>query len=952
MNRNLLAVFIISILVMSSISVVNADDSTSNPTKNRSENSLDYYFDQGMERNIFFTHSENRDLESWKLSEQWPSYIGSNNMNQANLNSSFSSPASAMTFDFPYEAYPLSGLTANYEPGVTPFVNLTINTNYVNDKLVNFEIRFDANDDGIFETDAMFDPYTTQNDPMEWNEEHIRASFTGYSNGPPGNMRNGTVQLAFWRTDNIEDDPGTGIDEDWLTIYCGAYGKYSWVLLPYKWAPINPVPVIKPDNYEDPENWWLDPPDDPLSPHYKGYLTNNSLTMDASKSYSPLGLALDYYWTFGDGDDDDLETVEHTYRKSGSYYIQLWATDSSGRQGYTDKWVMVSDNPPEDNEPPTLISDNSPDEGAIKDDFKFDIVADDNIGIKTVEVTWNHKAAGDEFLLDKLDGHWFGTITLGPDTADLTYTITIVDRSDNSFTSSERTVNVVDNDPPDLLEERTPNVCQTGGKLNFSIDVTDTNDIESVYVKYTTDLKNYSQENFNQITDVTWVASVFVSVDAISLHYYYIIEDTLGNVLNTSSTIGEINVTVVDVIEPTAISPEDVSIEQDETLILNASGSTDNLGIVCYSWTFTYGEVKQELNDMVTVFKFDEPGVYNITLEVTDEEGNRGIDCFIVTVMDTSPPAAIIGRIRDEDEGSLITFDGAQSSDNVGIINYTWTFQYNGTVQSLYDITPSFLFDIPGIYNVTLLVKDNWSNTDSNNVIFTIRDITEPIVNISFMDGFVQDDDRLVIHKGKKVDLDASNSIDNVGIENWTWKIRSKYGTVELFNPKESYVFDEVGIYTITLTITDTELNSNKISFKLDVKEPSAPTSGEKGESIFPIWLIISIIIIVVVGITIGVVLFTRSNTKKRKKDMPPRESTEPAQVLVPVKDYPPTPAENVRVLKGVPVVKVTPARTLRPPPEINEIPVVKGQSANISDEVQIDHSKPDEDWELEGWEV
>ena len=875
MKKGLLIILMIFILTAASTNTITGYGTSDRSSRQEGDGSFNYYYNNNMGRNVFKLFSENKDVDNRRLSDEWPSSLGSNHVNAADLRSSYDSAGSAMLFNFPYDTYPLSGLTAQYESGVTPYVNFTVNTNYQLGKQIHFEVRFDTNGDGTFETKALFNSFTTVNDPQQgFQEEYIKQYSTGYSNGTPGDMNDGMIQIAFWRTDGITDQPGNAIDEDWCTIYCGAYQKWSWVALPYKWESINPFAVIKPDNYEDPMNWWLDAPDDPSSPHYLGYVTNHTIEMDASDSYSPLGLDITYQWYFGDQyaspsnpNTASDEYVEHEYRYAGVYYIELKVTDTDGRYSWTDHWIRVSEIPPDDSEPPSLISDNSPEEGTTNDEFQFDITVDDNVGIETVDIIWSHDTEGDEISLEKDDGCWLGTITLAESTEDLTYTISILDRYDNPFTSSERTLDVMDNDPPELIEDRTSDVCGTGQELNFSIDITDNIEIKSASARYTTDLQNYSVEMLELESGNTWTGAVLVPMDAAHLQYYYMIEDISGNLLNTSLTDGEHGITVVDVIEPTAVCPEDVYIDQHENATLNGSKSGDNIGIVSYLWNFSYDETEQEFDEILEVFRFDIAGVYNITLTVTDQEGNSGTDHFNIAVKDTTFPSAIIGTIREMDEGSTVTFDGAQSTDDVGIVNYTWSFQYNGTKRFLFNVSPVFLFDIPGVYNVTLIVMDHEGNIDRDFALIRIRDNTDPTVNVTAMDRFIADNDLFEVNKGTWVNLDASNSIDNIGITNWTWTIKSTSGTIELFDEEGRYFFDKAGVYTITLTITDASDNSDEISFRLDVKETSTDTTGEKGGSFLPVWLIILLIIIVVAGIAAVTILFRGKRAKKREKE-------------------------------------------------------------------------------------
>ncbi len=85
---------------------------------------------------------------------------------------------------------------------------------------------------------------------------------------------------------------------------------------------------------------------------------------------------------------------------------------------------------------------------------------------------------------------------------------------------------------------------------------------------------------------------------------------------------------------PTADAGPDQTVEQYEYVIFDGSGSTDDVGIVNYTWTFLYGgnvwSLYGEVNDS---FYFVEMGLYNVTLNVTDEDGDFDTDVMVVTVV-------------------------------------------------------------------------------------------------------------------------------------------------------------------------------------------------------------------------------------------------------------------------------------------------------------------------------
>ncbi|HEX9341046.1 MAG TPA: PKD domain-containing protein [Thermoplasmata archaeon] len=60
----------------------------------------------------------------------------------------------------------------------------------------------------------------------------------------------------------------------------------------------------------------------------------------------------------------------------------------------------------------------------------------------------------------------------------------------------------------------------------------------------------------------------------------------------------------------------------------------------------------------------------------------------------TTPPLANAGPDFTVWEDRTATFNGTGSTDDVGIVNYTWTFE-EGSPQSLYGATPTYVFATP-----------------------------------------------------------------------------------------------------------------------------------------------------------------------------------------------------------------------------------------------------------------
>ncbi|MCK4971601.1 MAG: PKD domain-containing protein, partial [Thermoplasmata archaeon] len=73
-------------------------------------------------------------------------------------------------------------------------------------------------------------------------------------------------------------------------------------------------------------------------------------------------------------------------------------------------------------------------------------------------------------------------------------------------------------------------------------------------------------------------------------------------------------------------------IVKGETAGWKAIGSTDNVGIVKYTWTYKEDGKTVTLEGFSVGPRFDEVGDYEVTLTVEDAAGNTGRETFTITV--------------------------------------------------------------------------------------------------------------------------------------------------------------------------------------------------------------------------------------------------------------------------------------------------------------------------------
>lgn len=99
---------------------------------------------------------------------------------------------------------------------------------------------------------------------------------------------------------------------------------------------------------------------------------------------------------------------------------------------------------------------------------------------------------------------------------------------------------------------------------------------------------------------------------------------------------------------------------------------------------------------------------------------------FAVTESANEAPVADAGDDVDVPPGSEVVFDASGSSDDSGIVNYTWTFVYNGSDVHLYGDSPSFTFWTEGMYLVTLNVTDAQGSYDTDTVVVWVQSTAIP----------------------------------------------------------------------------------------------------------------------------------------------------------------------------------------------------------------------------------
>ena len=179
----------------------------------------------------------------------------------------------------------------------------------------------------------------------------------------------------------------------------------------------------------------------------------------------------------------------------------------------------------------------------------------------------------------------------------------------------------------------------------------------------------------------------------------------------------------VDNDPPVADAGSDRQAIQNITTYLDGGNCSDNVGIVDYEWSFWDDGTYYDIHGAVVTFSFTELGDHNVTLTVTDGAGHVSSANVVLTVVADPPPVANAGPDQLVLPGTVY-FDASGSYDGGGgIVNWTWTFTYDGDVQTLWGGIPTFDFLIEGVYIVTLTVNDTAGQTSTDTVQITVASV-------------------------------------------------------------------------------------------------------------------------------------------------------------------------------------------------------------------------------------
>ncbi|MBR9919974.1 MAG: PKD domain-containing protein [Bacteroidetes bacterium] len=434
-----------------------------------------------------------------------------------------------------------------------------------------------------------------------------------------------------------------------------------------------------------------------------------------------------YEWDFGDGETSTDENPIYTYPEDGEYLVTLIAFNDCGPDTLSIPVVILT--------LPTADFSASPTDGCAPLTVDFTNLSSDN----ALSYAWEFPGGNPSSSTDVNPSVVYENAG--------TYSVTLIATNDSGSDTLTMTDLIFVDDVPDA--------SFTSSTTDLTVDFTNTTVNGDTYFwdfgdgNTSTDTDPSNTYDTDGVYDVTLIATNACGSDTI-----------MQQVSAGAAPIAAFMAKNSEGCAPLEVEFYDESI-----------GSVDS-----YEWTFPGGNpASSTLQDPVVIY--DTPGVYDVTLSVTNPLGTSTITEMEIVVVGEEPTADFSAIVNN------LTADFTDNSTDVA--NYFWEFG-DGAISNETD--PSHTYDMDGDYTVTLIVT-NECGADTATQVITI--LTPPTAGFS-----ASNSEGCVPLEVSFTDESSEN------VTGWSWDFPG--GTPSSSNDANPVVtYNTAGTYDVTLTVTN-----------------------------------------------------------------------------------------------------------------------------------------------------
>ena len=535
--------------------------------------------------------------------------------------------------------------------------------------------------------------------------------------------------------------------------------------------------------------------------------SDKTVNVDTSVSFSGSGSDADggtirsWSWRFGDGSSGTGSSPSHTYTSVGSYTATLTVTDDEGDTDSDTLTVTVK-------APPTAEisggnkrvwinrstgfsgSGNDPDGGTVTYGWSFGSGAYDTSGATTSSASCKYNSAGNKTV----------TLTVTDDemqTASDSITVTVISTSPTANPGSNKTVN-----PRVLVSFSGSGEDRDGGAIQAYSWTFGSSAYDITGASTATPSCRYSEPGSKTVT--------------------LTVTDDEGDTGSATLTVTVRNITPIAHADgPTSyINLSRTSGEAVATFSGSRSYDPDG-GALTYSWSLNGGAVPSSSTSSAVTASYSSHGTKTATLTVTDDEGATATDSASVSIK--TYPTASAGSDKTVNVDTSVSFSGSGSDADGGTIR-SWSWRF-GDGSSGTGSSPSHTYTSVGSYTATLTVTDDEGDTDSDTLTVTVK--APPTAEIS------GGNKRVWINRS--TGFSGSGNDPDGGTVTYGWSFGSgAYDTSGATTSSASCKYNSAGNKTVTLTVTDDEMQTASDSITVTVISTSPTANPGSNKTVNP----------------------------------------------------------------------------------------------------------------------
>ena len=284
-------------------------------------------------------------------------------------------------------------------------------------------------------------------------------------------------------------------------------------------------------------------------------------------------------------------------------------------------------------------------------------------------------------------------------------------------------------------------------------------------------------------------------------------------------------------VAPVAEAGLDQTVNEGESVSFSGSFVDPGADTHVIGWDFGNGDLSS--GELTPDCAYGDNGIYIVTLNVTDDDDGAGSDNLAVTV-NNLPPVVQMGDDRLTEEGTKISLDAATFTDAGWLDSHTAVIEWgdNTVKDGIVDesngqgtVLGDHIYEDNGSYIVRVNVIDDDAEQGTDTFTFTVSNIAPTVGEISVSVDGVEVDAPVI---GISSDISATAIFSDPGAfdthtASWNWGDGNDTIVEGASSPiTEIHTYEEAGVYTIKLTVTDDDGGADSSEFRyVVVYDPS-----------------------------------------------------------------------------------------------------------------------------------